>query len=371
MSGELRIVLGDDEYLADRRAAALFAEWTAGEGETADAEVIDGRAQTVDEARACVRRFAEATRTGSLFGGGKAVWLRQVNFLGEGRVGQSAGGKEAAEELRALLEEIAPDPPERVLLSGAPLDKRRAFAKWVTARPEAEIIDTRKSGATPFYRLVEEECQAAGVSIEPPAIETLLGKLNGELRMANEEIRKLITALPEGATEITEDQVLREVPEFGETEFFEAAEVFFRGDLAATLEAIRRHFFSHRDAGRPLLTNLLNRNRLMIQLRVLFDAGRLRVSGRRIDPDSLAATAEWAGAWYGQTEKKNPVNLFAQNPFYLGNLAAAAQRFRLRQLIDFQGAFLEAFRDLVDRPHDQEAVFRELAVRCLGPTAPA
>jgi DNA polymerase-3 subunit delta len=106
----------------------------------------------------------------------------------------------------------------------------------------------------------------------------------------------------------------------------------------------------------------------MIQARVLSDSGMLKASGRRVDAASLKEAAAWADPWYGDTSKKTPVNVFGQNPFYLGNLAEAARRIPLRRLFDFQTAFVEAFREMVNRPNDHEAVFRELAIRCLAPT---
>jgi len=250
-------------------------------------------------------------------------------------------------------------------VSASPVDRRRTWFKWASKQEGFEGIDAKKAGPAAFQEVVESVCRSAGVKIGRAALEILRGKLNGEIRMAAQEIEKLITALPEGRTEITVEQVASEVPEFGEAEFFEAADRFFRGNLPEALEAIRRHFFTQKE-GRPLLANLLNRNRLMIQAKVLAEARLLRSSGRRIDSSSLSNAAEWADEWYGNTSTKNPVNVFAQNPFYLGNLADSAARYKLRTLFDFQSAFVETFREMVDRPGDHEAIFRELAVRCLG-----
>lgn len=366
MPDEVRLVLGDDEYLVDRRASEIFAPWKAEAADEFAVETIDARSQNADEIASAVGRFAEAARTDSLFGGGgRTVWLRHVNFLGADRLGQGKAAKEGAERLRDVLEGLV-DGGSRVLVSGAPVDRKRSFYKWAAKREGFEGIDSKKAGPAAFQRVVEEECRAGGATMSRMALEILRGKLNGEIRVAAEETRKLVTALPEGRAEITEEQVLAEVPEFGEAEFFEAADKFFRGDLREALEAIRRHFFSQKE-GRPLLSNLLNRNRLMIQIRVLVDAGMVRVGGNRVDERGLAAAAEKAAPWYGETERKNPVNVFGQNAYYLGNLAAAARRLPLRSLFDYQTAFVETFRELVDRPDEHEAVFRELAVRCLGP----
>ncbi len=365
MSEPIRLVLGDDEYLVNRRASEIFAPWKEEAPDEFSVEVIDGRAQNVDEVVSLVTNFAGAAQTDSLFGGGgRTLWLRGINFLGDDRLGRSSGAKEEAERLRELLESLSSG-ENRILVSACPVDRRRSWFKWAAKQDGFEGIDAKKAGASAFQQVVEDECRASGVHISRIALEILRAKLNGEIRMAVEEVRKLITALPDGAEEITDEQVAREVPEFGEAEFFEAADKFFRGNLAEALEAIRRHFFSQKE-GRPLLANLLNRNRLMIQAKVLGDARLIRFSGIRADSGSLGEAAKWAAPWYGDTRTKTPVNVFAQNPFYLGNLAEAARRHSLRALFDFQTAFVETFREMVDRPGEHETIFRELAIRCLG-----
>jgi len=366
MGESLHLVLGDDEFLVDRKASGIFRPWKESATDEYSIEIVDGRAQTIDEASTAISRFAEAAQTDSLFGGGaKTVWLRNLNFLGEGRLGQSAGAKQEVERLLELLKTMGSG-ESRILVSGCPVDRRRSFYKWATTQEGFVGIDSKKAGVAAFQEVVKEECNSAGVKISAMALENFRGKLNGEIRMAVEEIRKLITALPEGVHEITAKQVTEEVPEFGEPEFFEAADKFFRGSLAEALEAIRRHFFTQKE-GRPLLANLINRNRLMIQARVLSDGKLLKRSGHRVDSASLKEAASWAEPWYGDTSRKNPVNVFAQNPFYLGNLAEAARRIPLRTLFDFQTAFVETFREMVDRPNEHERIFRELAVRCLAP----
>ncbi|MEO6567509.1 MAG: DNA polymerase III subunit delta, partial [Opitutaceae bacterium] len=67
----------------------------------------------------------------------------------------------------------------------------------------------------------------------------------------------------------------------------------------------------------------------------------------------------------GATEK-NSFNLFSQNPWYLGKLAGSAKLPPLRRLIDNQQEFISAFEEIIQRPHEQEEVLRDLAVRCLA-----
>jgi DNA polymerase-3 subunit delta len=163
---------------------------------------------------------------------------------------------------------------------------------------------------------------------------------------------------------IEESHVEDLTPNFAQGDFFEAADAFGCGDLPRTLAALRRHFYAGGDA-RPVITALQNRNRLLIQLRVLLDTGEVRVGSRGLDKAGFErAAAAYARHFAGSTEKSS-FNVFTQNPWYLGKLAGAAQLPSLRRLIDNQQEFIAAFEELIRRPTEQEEVLREMAVRCL------
>ena len=76
------------------------------------------------------------------------------------------------------------------------------------------------------------------------------------------------------------------------------------------------------------------------------------------------AQAAYGERFTGATEKSS-YNLFTQNPWYVGKLAGNAKLPSLRRLIDNQQEFVAAFEESVRRSDEQEAVLRELAVRCL------
>src|SRR5262249_27262521 len=140
----------------------------------------------------------------------------------------------------------------------------------------------------------------------------------------------------------------------------------FSLDLAWTLDALKRYFFAGHSA-RPLLSSLQGRNRLMIQLRVLLDSGELRLGYSGIDKGSLEAARKAYARHFGGLEEKSTFNIFTQNVWYLGKLGEKAKGLPLKKLIDFQTSFVGAFEELLRRgAQEDEAVMRELAVRCLG-----
>jgi DNA polymerase-3 subunit delta len=203
-------------------------------------------------------------------------------------------------------------------------------------------------------------------------VELLLAKVGANTRLIVEETRKLATfALPteisaqEGGDQaiITEAHVAELTPNVAEGDFFEAAEAFFSGDLKWTLSALHRHFFTGGDA-RPVISALQNRNRILLQVRALVDAGDARVGPRGLDGLQRAA-GTYAGRFTGATEKSS-FNVFTQNPWYVGKLAGSAKLPNLRRLIDNQQEFIAAFEEIIRRPGEQEEVLREMAVRCLA-----
>ena len=150
--------------------------------------------------------------------------------------------------------------------------------------------------------------------------------------------------------------------DWNEGDFFESAEAFFRGDLPWTLAALHRHFFSGGDA-RPILSALQNRNRILLQVRALLDAGEARLGPRGLD--GLPKAAALHGAKFTGATEKSSFNLFSQNAWYVGKLAGGAKLPALRRLIDNQQEFIAAFEEIIRRPQEQEDVLREMAVRCL------
>ena len=72
---------------------------------------------------------------------------------------------------------------------------------------------------------------------------------------------------------------------------------------------------------------------------------------------------------FGGDAEKSAYNLFTQNQWYVGKLVGSGKLPGLRRLIDNQQEFIRAFEEIIRRPNEQEAVLRDMAVRCLAPGA--
>lgn len=356
-------VCGSDDFLVGRAGAEKWAALSDGLDEFSR-EVISGYVAVVDDVASVVKRFREAVQTLGLFGGRRAVWLKDVSFLADNVLGNSEETLALVADLQELLAAVRPD-EVAVLVTASPLDRRRSFAKWCEGNSEFELAGGGKEG--PDWRtLAAAECARCDVTLPADALELLVAKTGANARLVVGEIEKLATYLGTPGATITEALVDELVAAAGEGDFFEAAEAFFSRNLSRTLEAIRQHFFSGHDA-RPLLSSLQNRNRLLIQLRALMLGGDVRVSPRGVDKGGLdRAAAASADLYRGAASEKSGYNIFTQNPWYLGKVVGNAELPSLKRLIDHQLEFTRAFEEILAKDADQEEVLRAMAIRCLS-----
>lgn len=353
-------ICGPDDFLVDRRGKERFAELAREVTDEFSREVLSGFANNVGEVEAAINRFRDSVQTISMFGGKRAVWLKDVNFLADSVTGRADSTLKLVEDLQELLSRLNPD-ETAVLITASPVDRRRAFPKWCEKNADFTLIGGEDGDA--LEGVVLAEAKALGVGIAADATRLLLAKVGGNTRLLVEEVRKLATYVDEGAA-IEEAHVAEITPNVAEGDFFETAEAFFSGDLKWTLAALQRHFFAGGDA-RPVISALQNRNRILIQVRALMDSGEVRVGPRGLNGLQQAAPA-YAGKFGEAAATKSAFNLFSQNAWYVGKLAGSAQLPTLRRLIDNQQEFIAAFEEIIRRPREQEEVLREMATRCLS-----
>ncbi len=355
-------VCGSDDFLVGRLGKERFAALAAEVTDEFSRETINGFAANVGEVETAVNEFRNSVQTVSMFGGKRVVWLKDVNFLADTVTGRAESTLKLVEDLQQILEAVNPD-ETAILITAAPIDRRRSFPKWCEKNADFTLIGGDGDSASEALAGVAlAEAKTFGASFGPGAVELMIAKVGANTRLIVEETRKLATYAGEGAV-IAEEHVAELTPNVAEGDFFEAAEAFFSGDLRWTLGALHRHFFSGGDA-RPVISALQNRNRILLQVRALVDAGAVRVGPRGLD-GMPRAQASYGARFIGATEKSS-FNLFTQNPWYVGKLAGSAKLPGLKRLIDNQQEFIAAFEEIIRRPNEQEEVLREMAVRCLA-----
>jgi DNA polymerase-3 subunit delta len=364
-------ICGADDFLVNRQGKTRYDELAKDITDEFSREIISGFANNVGEVEAAINRLRESVQTVSMFGGRRVVWLKDVNFLADTVTGRAESTLKLVEDLQQLLAAINPD-ETAVIVTAAPVDRRRAFPKWCEKTADFALVGggDGEGAAEALGGVVLAEARELGVTFGDGAAQLLLAKVGANTRLLIEETRKLATyAQTDDATAggkavvIEEAHVAELTANTAEGDFFEAAEAFFSGDIKWTLAALHHHFFTGGDS-RPIISALQNRNRILIQVRALADAGEVRIGQRGLDGLPKAATT-YGRHFVGATEKSS-FNLFSQNAWYVGKLAGSAKLPPLRRLIDNQQEFIRAFEEIIKRPHEQEEVLREMTVRCLS-----
>jgi DNA polymerase III subunit delta len=354
-------ICGADDFLVQRAGKARFEALAAEITDEFSRETISGYVGNVGEVEEAVNRFREAVQTVSMFGGRRLVWLKDVSFLADTVTGRAESTLKLVEDLQAIL--AANDPTQvAILVTASPVDRRRAFPKWCEKTGDFELCggDGDRAGEA-LAGVVMQEAKGLGVGFGDGALELLLSRVGANTRMLIEEVHKLSLAIGDRKS-IEEADVAELTPNVGEGDFFEVADLFFRGDLRATLAALDRHLFAGGDS-RPVIASLQNRNRLLLQVKALTTAGLAAVGARGLSGMDRAK-AELGRHFVGADEKSS-YNLFTQNPWYLGKLAGGTLP-SLARLIDNQQEFVVAFEQLIERPGEQQEVMREMVVRCLA-----
>jgi DNA polymerase-3 subunit delta len=355
-------ICGSDDFLVGRAGTQRYAALATEIPDEFSREILSGFAGNVGEVESAINRFRESVQTVSMFGGRRAVWLKDVNFLADTVTGRAESTLKLVADLQELLTAINPA-ETAVLITASPIDRRRAFPKWCEKNSEFTLIGGGDDDGSALEGVVLAEAKALGVTFTPDAVRLLLAKVGANTRLLVAEVHKLANFVDEGAS-VEDAHVAELTPNVAEGDFFEAAEAFFSGDLKWTLAALERQFFAEPNATRPILAALQNRNRILLQVRALLDAGEARLGPRGLDGLPKAAST-YGSKFIGATEKSS-FNLFTQNPWYVGKLAGSAKLPPLRRLIDNQQEFISAFEEVIRRPHEQEEVLREMAVRCLA-----
>ena len=353
-------ICGADDFLVGRLGRARYDELAAEITDEFSRETIAGFANNVDEVETAIARFRDAVQTVSMFGGRRLVWFKDVSFLADSRTGNTESAKAAVEHLQTVLDGVNPA-DVAILITAAPVDRRKSFFKWCEKTADFAFVGAANAedAAETLALTALAEARSLGVEFERDALSLLLARSGANTRFLVSEVNKLAAHADSGKT-ISEADVEELTPNLAEGDFFEATELFFRGDLRRTLAAFDRHFFAGESA-RPLLASMQNRNRLLIQLRALAPQG-----GRAPDKSAIERAATAYGKHFVGAGEKNAANLFSQNAWYVGKLAAGAKAWSLKHHVDIQLALAEAFEAILSRPKEEPAVMRELAVKCLS-----
>ena len=362
----LKVFCGNGDFVVEKAASQFMASWKKEQRGEVDEEVLEAAVGNLEQLENCLRQFYLAARSLPLWGQAKCLHLKGANFVSESSTFRSESAKKKMEAwlefLANYLKEGVGNLPLCLLVTLYPIDRRRGEYRWFKARG---VLTDMGSSCVVDEEGVRKQAEDLGISLGPQAAEVLSDRVGSAPGVLHMELEKLSTYLGEGET-LQKSTVLNMVPPFGEVDFFEAVEAFFHFDLPWALEALSRQFFTDAYAGRPVLTSLQNRLRLMTQARVLLDLESSKSVWNNKFFESLATRYQ---SLFGEADTKSVFNLFTQNSWYLSHKIVPISRQRpLKKWMDCQVASARCFEKMLENPNEHLEVLQQLFIECLSTT---
>ena len=356
-------VVGSDESEVKRTAQELAAKLTPPDAGDFGLEVIDGAADNAEQAAARIRSTIEALQTLPFMGGGKLVWLKNANFLGDSPIGRAASVQDALETLSGT---IATDFGTDVtfLVSAPEVDKRRSFYKSLAKRAELQVFDrldaTRSGWEEEATEVARPRANKRTLQFDDDALELFVLLTGGDTRQIDNELDKIDIFLGDERT-VNVDVVRELVPLSRAGVIFELGNALAERDLDLALRLVRRLLDQGESAIGILLVAILPTVRNLLLAKDLMERHRLPRSHAPFQFISTINRLPAEATQHLPRKKDGTINAYA-----LGIAAQNAHRFETKQLIDGMQACLEANLKLVTTQLDHELVLTEVVVKLLG-----
>ena len=366
-TAQIYAVVGSDESAVKAAASELAVELAPADAGDFGVETIDGCADNADQAAARIRSTIEALQTLPFFGGGKLVWLKSANFLGDTKLGGAIAVTEALEELAAVLGGDLGGGEVKFVLSAIEVDKRRSFYKTLAKHAEIQVfdkLDTNRSGwEEAATDLVQSLSKKRGLRFEDEARDLFVLLTGGETRTVENELEKLDLFLGAKGRVITLDDVRTMVPLSRSGVIFELGNALAGRRLERALALVRRLLDQGESAIGILLVAIIPTVRNLLLAK---DLMRRHSLPRPSAPFSFISSLNRLPA--AATEHLPRKKDGSINAFTLGLAAMQAHRFEEEQLIAGLEACLTANLQLVTSQLDHELILNQIVVKLLART---
>ena len=357
-------VVGSDESAVKTTAADLAANLAPAAAGDFGLEIIDGCADNADQAAARIRSAIEALQTLPFFGGGKLVWLKNANFLGDSKLGGAAAVQDALEELRAALEGDLGKGEVKFLLSAPEVDKRRSFYKALAKRAELQIFDRLDASRSGWEEEALDLVQSLGrerqLRFEEEALDLFVLLTGGDRRTIQNELEKVDLFLGKHERRVTLETVRTLVPISRGGVIFELGNALAARDLERALALVRRLLDQGESAIGILLVAIIPTVRNLLLTKDLMERHRLPQPGA---PFSFISTLNRlpAEATAHLPRKKDG----SLNAYPLGIAALHARHFETERLIAGLEACLQANLQIVTSQLDHALILNQVLVKLL------
>lgn len=363
------LVCGDEDFAVKQRARQIFADWSAELGGM-DHETIEASAANSGDALTIIGRLREGINTLPFFGGGKVVWLRDCNFLGEERTASSSAVTGAlaslAEELKGFSWQNI-----RLLISAGKVDKRKAFYKTLEKIGAVEIFSAWSVDDKDWA----ERAEAAAInafkqrakSVSDDALAEVVNRVGPNPRQLESEVEKLCLFVGD-----QKSVALKDVQTICSRN--KSARAFALGDalgdrnLPALLRCLDEDLWEIRakiDKDKSeigLLYGLISKVRAMLFLKEMLREGWLKETR---DYNAFKAQLERVPADKLPADRK--YNPLAVNPYVLYKALPQAKKYSSAELVAAMETLLQCNRRLVSSGLDEALVLQQALVQIVTP----
>jgi len=367
----LALACGDDDFAVKQRARQIFADWSAELGGM-DHETIEASVGNSGDALTVIGKLREALNTLPFFGGGKAVWLRDCNFLGEERTASSAAVTETLAELAEELNNFSWQ-NIRLLISAGKVDKRKVFYKAVEKIGGVETF----SAWSVDDRDWAERAEAAALNafkqraktIADDALAELINRVGPNPRQLESEVEKLcLFAGERPSIELTD--VLAISSRNKSARAFALGDALGDRDLPRLLKRLDEELWETKyDKDKSeigLLYGLISKVRAMLFLKEMLREGWIKETR---DYNSFKAQLERVPADKLPADRK--FNPLAINPYVLYKALPQAKKYSSGELVRAMEVLLRCNQRLVSSGLDEALVLQQALVQIVTPTAAA
>ncbi len=367
-STSLAMVCGDDDFAVKQRARQIFQEWSTELGGI-DHETVEATVSNGGEALNVIGKLREALQTLPFFGGGKVVWLRDCNFLGEDRTASSAAVTETLAELAEELKNFSWQ-NVRLLISAGKVDKRKVFYKTLDKLGTTEVFSAwspeDKDWADRAESAARDALNKRQKNISEPALAELIGRAGANARHLENEIEKLCVFIGE-RNKIELADITAICSHNKTAKAFALGDALGDRDLLRLLKRLDEELwetkFDKDKSEIGLLYGLIGKVRAMLLLKEMLREGWLKETRdynafknqlERVPTDKLPAD-----------RKFNPL---AINPYVLYKALPQVKKYTSPELVQAMDILLRCNQRLVSSGLDETLVLQQALVQIVTPT---
>ena len=365
----LALICGDDDLAVKQRARQLFNEWSAELGGM-DHEIIEATVGNSGDALAALGKLREALHTLPFFGGGKAVWLRDCNFLGEDRTASAAAVTEAlgelAEELKTFEWKTV-----RLLISAGKVDKRKTFYKTLDKLGTVEMFAAwsldDKDWADRAQVAARNALKVRAKEISREGLMELMQRAGSSARQLENEVEKLCVSVGD-RVKIELVDVTRICPLNKSARAFALGDALGDRNLPALLKCLDEELWEIRakiDKDKSeigLLYGLTSKIRALLFLKEMMREGWIKDPR---DYNSFKLQLERVPADKLPAEKK--FNPLAINPYVLYKALPQVKKYTSSELVNALEVLLRCNQKLVSSGLDEALVLQQALVQIVTP----